>query len=62
MSEPTNRPTRKVSAATVGGAVAAIAAWLVQLGAGVDMPPGVEAAVATLVAAAAGWATTDDPT
>lgn len=60
MTEPTNRPTRKVSAATAGGAVAAIVAWLVQMAGGVDMPPGVEAAVATLVAAVAGWAA-DDP-
>jgi uncharacterized membrane-anchored protein len=40
------KPHRKIVAA----AVAAILAWLLQVVAGVQMPPGIEAAVAVLVA------------
>lgn len=38
-------PDRKIAAA----AIAAVLAWLLQAFAGIDMPPGVEAAVAVIV-------------
>lgn len=60
MTEPTSRPTRKVTAATFGGACAVLVAWLAQVGLGVVMPPGVEAALATLVAAVAGWLSNEE--
>ena len=45
--EPTSwKPDRKVVAA----AIAAVLAWLLQLLGGVDMPPGIEAAIAVIVA------------
>lgn len=40
------QPDRKIVAA----AIAAILAWLIQLTVGVDVPPGIEAAVAVVVA------------
>lgn len=48
-------PTRKVSAAGAAGALAAIVAWAAQTWGGVDVPPGIEAAFATLLAFAAGY-------
>ncbi len=53
--QPTSAPTRKVSAATLGGAAAAIGAWLIQLGFGIDVPPGVEGGIATLAAFGFGY-------
>ena len=49
------QPTRKVTASTLGGAAAAIFAWLLSELAGVNMPPGIEAAVATIVGAVLGY-------
>ena len=43
----------KAVGATVGGAVAAILAWLIGDLGGVTVPPGIEAAFATVIAAAA---------
>jgi phosphoserine phosphatase len=50
IDQPSAMPTNKVSAAALGGALAAIVAWIVSTY-GIDMPPGTEAAFATLIAA-----------
>ncbi|WP_290630506.1 hypothetical protein [Aquisalimonas sp.] len=50
------KPTRKVGAAGLGGAAAIVLAWALGL-AGVDVPPEVSAAFATLLAFAAGYLT-----
>jgi hypothetical protein len=50
IDQPSAMPTNKVTAAALGGALAAIAAWIAA-SYGMDMPPGTEAAVATLIAA-----------
>lgn len=56
MSDKPNRaPTRKVAGASIGAACATVAVWLAQVAAGLDVPPGVEAALATLFAAASGY-------
>lgn len=49
MPEQTATPTRKVTAGALGGAAAAIFAWLLSETTGIGMPPGIEAAVATIV-------------
>jgi hypothetical protein len=50
MSQPTAMPTQKVTAAAIGGALAAIGAWLLSEIGGVQMPAGAEAGFATLIA------------
>jgi hypothetical protein len=50
VSQPSAMPTNKVSAAALGGALAAILAWLIQEFTSVNVPPGTEAAFATLIA------------
>jgi hypothetical protein len=54
-----HKPTAKVTAAAVGGATAAIVAWLLSAFAGVEAPPGIEAAFATVFAFLAGYFTTE---
>lgn len=51
---PNSNPhgNRKVTAGSVGGAIAAITAWGLAEFAGLDVPPGIEAALATLVVGA----------
>lgn len=51
-------PTRKVAAGTTAGAASAVIVWALSL-AGVDMPAEVGAAIATLLAAAAGYLVPD---
>lgn len=52
------RPTRKVGAGGIGGAVAIIIVWVVGLF-GVDVPAEVAAAFGTLGSFVAGWATSE---
>ncbi len=47
-------PEKKVTAATLAGAVATILVWILHL-AGVDVPSEVAAAIATVLAAVAGY-------
>ena len=47
-------PEKKVTAATLTGAIATIAVWVLHL-AKVDIPPEVAAAITTVVAAVAGY-------
>ena len=61
MRQATKRPASKVTAAGVSGAIAAIAAWLLAEFAGVDMPAGVEAAFATVIAFVVGYLKEDEP-
>lgn len=49
----------KVAAAGAGGAVATLAVWIAAQF-GVDMPPGVGEAIATLLAVAAGYFKSDN--
>jgi len=41
--------TRKVTAGSIGGAIAAIAAWGLAEFFSLDVPPGIEAALATII-------------
>lgn len=54
---PTPNPDPKVIAAGIGGAVTTIIVWLLIRFAGVEMPADVTAAIATLIAIAAGYLT-----
>lgn len=54
VSQDTVAPSRKVTAALMAGAAATIIAWAAQQF-GLDVPPGIEAAFATLLAGAAGY-------
>ena len=56
---PDYRPTRKVTAGAVGGALATVLAWIIGAAASVDVPPGVEAAFATILSFAAAWLRSD---
>lgn len=60
-----HRPTRKVTAATLGAAVASIIVTLITEFTGADLPVGVEGAIAVLVTFVAGYLTkegwTDEP-
>lgn len=47
-------PEKKVTAATLAGAIATILVWILHL-AGVDVPSEVAAAIATVLAAIAGY-------
>lgn len=49
-------PTSKVTAASVGGAVAVLIAWVLGLF-GIDLPAEAAAAIALLLSAGAGYAT-----
>ena len=61
MKQATAKPTRKVGAAGIAGAIAAIIVWIVGEFAGIDVPTGVEAALATVVAFVAGYFVEDEP-
>jgi len=52
-------PTPKIAAAGIGGAVATLAVWI-SAQFGVDMPPEVGAAVATVLSFAAGYLKSDN--
>jgi hypothetical protein len=56
LSTKRNRPVpeKKVTAATLAGAIATILVWVLHL-TGVDIPPEVAAAMATVLAAVAGY-------
>jgi hypothetical protein len=47
-------PEKKVTAATLAGAIATILVWILHL-AGVNIPPEVSAALTTILAAVAGY-------
>lgn len=55
VDQPTATPTRKVTAATLGAAAATLVVYALTAFAGADVPPGVEGALATLLAMAAGY-------
>lgn len=48
-------PEPKIIAAMIGGAVTTIVVWLLVRFAGVEVPPDVAAAIATLIAIGAGY-------
>lgn len=54
MDAPSAVPVPKVAAAGIGGAGATILVWALEL-AGVDVPPGVAAAFASVIAFVAGY-------
>lgn len=56
MSEPSRRPTRKVTGAGLGGAIAVVWVWLIELS-GTSVPPEVAAALATIAAFGGGYLT-----
>jgi hypothetical protein len=58
VSQASVAPTRKVTAAVVAGSAATILAWIAQQF-GLEVPPGVEAAFAVLLAGAAGYLARD---
>jgi hypothetical protein len=49
MNQPTAAPTQKVGTIPLSGALASIGAWVLASFYGIDMPPGTEAAFATLL-------------
>lgn len=53
------KPTSKITAVGIGGALATIAAWAVGAFTAVDVPPGVESALAVILAWLAGYLTED---
>lgn len=55
IDQPSSAPTPKVAAGGAAGAAAAVISWLLQVTLSVDMPPGIEAAVAVLVATAVSY-------
>ena len=55
VDQPDAAPTRKVSAAALGGALATVVVWALQAFGGVEVPPGVEGAVAVIIATLAGY-------
>ena len=56
---PEAMPTRKITVVGIGGAVAAIIAWVLGGLVGVDVPAGVESAFAVLAAWLAGYFTSE---
>jgi len=52
-----NRPTQKVVATSLAGAVATLLIWGMTDFAGIPIPDGVDAAIVTLVSFAIGWLT-----
>ena len=55
VTQPTPQPTRKVSASALGGALATVLVLAAQAWAGLDVPPGMEGALAVLLGFAAGY-------
>lgn len=55
--QATNRPTQKVVATSLAGAVGTILIWFLNEYAGVATPQGVNAALVTVLAFAIGWLT-----
>ena len=55
ISQPTAKPTRKVTAAGIGGAIATIAIWVAQEFGGITVPPFVGTAAGGLLAAVFGY-------
>jgi hypothetical protein len=53
--QPSAVPTRKITAAGLGGAVTIILVWIVHTLANVDVPPEVASSFTTLVAFALGY-------
>lgn len=58
VSQPSKRPTNKLTAAGAAGSASVVIVWLAGL-VGVDMPAEVGAAVATLLSFAAGYLVKD---
>ncbi len=54
------KPTAKVTAGALGGALSIIAVWFIHTLANVDVPPEVASAVTTVVTFGAGWITHED--
>lgn len=55
VDQPSPAPTRKVTAAALGAALATIAVWAAHAFAGVDVPPGVEGALAVVLGFVCGY-------
>lgn len=55
--QATNRPTQKVIATSLAGAVGTLLVWFLNDYAGVPTPEGVNAALVTLIAFLIGWLT-----
>ncbi len=55
VDQPSPAPTRKVTAAGLGAAAATLVVWALTAFAGADVPPGVEGALATVLALLAGY-------
>lgn len=53
------QPTRKVSAAGIGGAVATVAVWVLTLATGVDVPAPVAVAIGAVCSFAGGYIVRD---
>lgn len=62
VSQPTAAPTRKVTATALGGAFATLTAWALQTYGGVDVPPGIEAALAVVFAVLMGYIVREEDT
>lgn len=48
VNQPSANPTRKVGAGAIGGAIAAIVAWVLNAVFGVEIPPEIAISAATL--------------
>ena len=59
MQQPTELPSRKVSAQALGGALVAVAAWATSTFAGLDIPADVAAALTVVTGFVAGYLTRD---
>ncbi|MEO0401098.1 MAG: hypothetical protein AAF214_01855 [Pseudomonadota bacterium] len=53
----TNRPTQKVVATSIAGALATILIWVMKTQLNIDPPEGVSAAIVTVISFAIGWLT-----
>ena len=57
--QPTSAPTDKVTAATIGAAVAVILAWVLEIATGVDIPAFVGGALAVVLTFLFGYLKTE---
>lgn len=60
MNQDTAAPTRKVSAAMVGGALATIIAWIVNVVWSIDVPAEVQVALAVVITCVAAYVVKDN--
>lgn len=55
VTQPTDAPTRKVTASAVGAAIATLIVWGISAATGADIPPGAEGSLAVLLGFLAGY-------